>query len=666
MAPQPTTDRKTFTVHKRAAEFLAQFPPFNMMDTQDVLSLCFRLQAHYYEPNSTVYTEDSTPAHELYVVRYGVIHLETHHLEANRSETAQETTAAILMDVREEGDVFGISAQMSGKPHVVTARVQEEALLYVIPWEDFFPMMERYPKAALFLASGLASSVQMLHSASMMRQSGANEQKSGSPFGETDIITLSASRTLISSLASDSIQIVAELMACEGIGSMIITSQDRLPIGIITDTDFRKKVATGKHRITEPVSSIMNAPVITAKEGLSAAQALMTMMRHNIRHICLTEDGTPNSGALGVISQHDILLKHGNNPALLVKEIVQSRSIDHVPTLRDRAERLATDYIQQEVSVKFVGEMLSHINDALVVRALRDAEERLQADGWTKPDVAYCWIAFGSEGRREQLLRTDQDNALIYEDVPETADESTHTHAREYFAALAAHTSDILVKCGFALCPGNMMATNPAWCQPLATWKTYFKNWICQPEPSMLLNASIFFDMRPVAGNVGLATALRQMIDTTIAQERVFLRFMAHNALEHPPLMSFFRNFVVEKSGEHKDTFDIKTRAIAPLTDAARVLALDVGCHELTNTAERFERVAELHPAYQKLCSNAATAYQMLLRFRAVNGLQTGTSGQFLRPGDVNKVERQMIRTAFDTIAEVQKVLRVRYHLDSM
>jgi CBS domain-containing protein len=165
---------------------------------------------------------------------------------------------------------------------------------------------------------------------------------------------------------------------------------------------------------------------------------------------------------------------------------------------------------------------------------------------------------------------------------------------------------------------------------------------------------------------VGLATALRQMIDTTIAQERVFLRFMAHNALEHPPLMSFFRNFVVEKSGEHKDTFDIKTRAIAPLTDAARVLALDVGCHELTNTAERFERVAELHPAYQKLCSNAATAYQMLLRFRAVNGLQTGTSGQFLRPGDVNKVERQMIRTAFDTIAEVQKVLRVRYHLDSM
>ncbi len=672
----PTSTRQAFTVHKRAAEFLAQFPPFDMMDTQDVLSLCFRLQARYYEPNSTVYTEGSMPAQELYVVRHGVIHLETHHLEVHHLETrhrqanggnaAQETVLSVLMDVREEGDVFGISSQMSGKPHVVTARVQEEALLYVIPWKDFFPMLERYPKAALFLATGLASSVQMLHSAGMMRQSGGHEQKNTAPFGETDIITLSASRALISSLASDSIQTVAELMAREGIGSMIITNQDRLPIGIITDTDFRKKVATGKYRITEPVSAIMNAPVITAKEGLSAAQALMTMMRHNIRHICLTADGTPNSPALGVVSQHDILLKHGNNPALLVKEILQSRSINQLPALRDRAERLAADYIQQEVSVKVVGEMLSHINDALVVRALRDAEECLQADGWTKPQVTYCWIAFGSEGRREQLLRTDQDNALIYEDIPETADEAAQTQAREYFAALAAHTSAILVKCGFSPCPGNMMATNPAWCQPLAVWKAYFKQWICQPEPAMLLNASIFFDMRPVAANASLARALREMIDITVAEERVFLRFMAHNALEHPPPMSFFRNVVVEKSGEHKDTFDIKTRALAPLTDAARVLALDFGCHELSNTAERFERVAELHPAYQKLCSNAATAYQILLRFRAVNGLQTGTSGQFLRPGGINKVERQMLRAAFDTIAEVQNVLRVRYHLDSL
>lgn len=671
---------QAFTLHKRAADFLAAFPPFSMMERHDVLSLCRHLQARYYEPQSAVYTEGSLPMQELYVVRHGVIHLEKTAPDAlNNSSSAPSTVLpTVLMDVREEGDVFGISSQISGKPHIATARVHEEALLYVIPWKDFFPMLERYPNVALFLASNLASSVQMIHMASMAHHTptepaqNATQNASGTfdtkrsviPFGEADVLTLSAARSLISASTTDAIQSVAELMTVHGIGSVIITDEKRLPVGIITDTDLRKKVATGRHRITEPASSIMNTPVITAKEGLSAAQALMMMMRHNIRHICLTDDGTPASAARGIISQHDILLRHGNNPALLVKEILQSRSIDELPNLRNRAEELAAEYLRQEVSVNVIGEILSYINDALTTRALREAEARLEAEGWIKPPAEYCWIVFGSDGRREQLLRTDQDNAIIYTDTTTHDISASPTHA--YFVALAKQVNQTLVKCGFAPCPGNMMASNPAWCKPLHTWKHMFEQWICQAEPAMLLNATIFFDFRPVTGATFLAAALRETITAAIAQEQVFLRFMAHHALEHPPLLSFFRNVVVEKSGEHKDTFDIKTRALAPLADAARVLSLEFGCHEITNTIGRFERIAALHPIYKQLCSNAATAYQILLRFRVINGLRTGTSGQFLRPSDANRIERQIIRTTFDAIEELQKVLRVRYRLDSM
>jgi CBS domain-containing protein len=223
---------------------------------------------------------------------------------------------------------------------------------------------------------------------------------------------------------------------------------------------------------------------------------------------------------------------------------------------------------------------------------------------------------------------------------------------------------DVLVACGFEKCPADMMASNPKWCQPLHTWKQYFYNWIHEPTEEALMHTSIFYDYRPVYGDFSLSRQLTDYIYENIQQERIFLPFLAKHALQSPPPLSFFRNFIVERGGEHKDQFDIKLRAMTPLVDAARVLTLDNRVAEENNTFKRFAKLAELEPQNAELYREAAMAYEIMMRFRALNGLRNKNSGRYLNPNQLNKLERQTLRSTFKPISDIQELLQVRFQLN--
>jgi Predicted signal-transduction protein containing cAMP-binding and CBS domains len=218
----------------------------------------------------------------------------------------------------------------------------------------------------------------------------------------------------------------------KNIGSIIITDENKRPIGIITDSDLRKKVATGDFPITAKAKEIMSSPVYTLLPNISASEAIIHMMSKNIRHLVLTEDGTPNTPIFGIVSEHDVLVLHGNNPAVLVKEIQNTEDSRKLSLLRARADKLLKDYIDQEVSIQFVANTISEINDALIKKAIDISIKRLEEEGIKKPEVSFAWLSLGSEGRKEQLLKTDQDNAIVYEDPPENLQEEV----RNYFLKL--------------------------------------------------------------------------------------------------------------------------------------------------------------------------------------------------------------------------------------
>ncbi|MGB6269127.1 MAG: DUF294 nucleotidyltransferase-like domain-containing protein, partial [Olleya sp.] len=455
--------------------------------------------------------------------------------------------------------------------------------------------------------------------------------------------------------AGISIKEASQIMSQNKVGSIVIT-QDQLPIGIITDKDLRHKIATGKHAITEQVEAIMSSPVITFPENITVAEAQIAMLRNEISHLCITTDGTPNTALIGILSEHDIIVIHGNNPSVLIKEIKRVTSAESLKDIREKAQSLLKGYLKQNIPISFVSKIISAINDAITKRII----DMTITEFNQVPPVSFAWLAIGSQGRKEQLLLTDQDNALVYEDINEEG------KTKAYFLKLAKAVNDKLAIVGFELCPADMMASNPKWCLSVSDWKAQFKNWITHPDEDKMMLCNIFFDYDLVYGNPDLVSEMSDSIFDAIDSYEIFLSFMGRNALKNPAPLSFFRNFLVEDSGEHKDQFDIKARAIMPLVDAARLLVLSHNIKDFNSTIARFQKLAEIEPQNKDLYDSCIYAFRILLRFRTKQGLKRNDSGRFIDVNSLSKAKRLKLKGCFKPIKDIQEVLKIRFKLNHL
>lgn len=640
------------TISTRIADFLKNHPPFELLTADQLSGLCKRMLVRYVEKDEKVFERGKPAEKFFFVVREGAIALEYE---------AEETS--LMVDLCDEGDVFGLRPLIAGDEYRLTARAAENSLLYLIPTREFQPLMESNPRISYYLASTFASD----RSANFKQKTGdryfMNPHIAGRQAGGlTEVQTFDSFREPVICRPEESIRQVAEMMTLEDVGSIIIVNKDRFPLGILTDTDLRRKVATGRFALDTQVREIMSSPVITLPAGRPVADVQIRMIENKVHHLCVTEDGTDQSPILGVISEHDLLVTQGNSPAILVREIRKSRSPEQLRNLREKAEILLGEYLQQEVAISFISMVLSEINDAIIERCVVLSMEEMKREEAYLPDIPFSWLALGSEGRKEQLLRTDQDNALVFADVEDGQLEKV----RQGFLDLARRVTTKLNMVGFEFCPADMMASNPNWCLSLREWKKQFAKWIFQPGEKEVMYSTIFFDYRPVFGDASLADQMTEGIYADIDKQKIFLSFLARNAMQNPPPLSFFRNFIVERNGEHKDEFDIKARAMMPLVDAARVLILNARIGRVNNTFERFEKMAELEPQNAELFEQAADAYEILMRFRAMQGLKNADSGRFFKPEDLNKMQRMMLRNSFQPIDELQKLLKRRFQLSLM
>ncbi len=479
-------------------------------------------------------------------------------------------------------------------------------------------------------------------------------------FRPVDLLHVGSGNEIMCGFMYSSIQEVAQAMAESRVGSMVIIDEDKLPVGIVTDTDFTRKVVSKDIPLRYKITDIMSRPVVTVARSITVASAILTMMRHNIRHLVVTEDGSTQSEVVGMISERDILLMQSNNPALLVKRIMKSQQPEELKAIGELATELAKNYLEKEVSVTFVAEMMTEIHDALIARAIEFSIAKLEAEGFQKPELRFVWISLGSEGRGEQLLRTDQDNALIYDD-PLPEDEKM---AERYFLRLAEEVNGLLEKCGFPKCPANIMARNPRWNQSLWGWKEHFAEWLHQPDPEAVLNSTIFFDYRCSYGDPSLLEKLNLFLLEASKKSKRFMHFMAKNAVENPAQLTFFRNFFLDRKGEHKNKFDIKLRAMLPLADAARILCIH---HELlgsSNTLDRFKRLALADPTYADRYREAARTYELLMRIRARSGFENKDSGRYISPNKLHKLERKTLKYSFRSIHDMQQMLRSKFDLN--
>jgi CBS domain-containing protein len=353
-----------------------------------------------------------------------------------------------------------------------------------------------------------------------------------------------------------------------------------------------------------------------------------------------------------MLTATDLARHQSTNSAYLASDIRKAATVEDLALVSNRLPDLQFQLANSNASALHIGEAISSITDSLTARLIEMAEAELGP-----PPVRYVWLCGGSQARREQTSHSDQDNALLI------SDEMKPEHA-DYFEKLAQRVSDGLNACGYIYCPGEAMASNPKWRQTLQIWRKYFNTWINKPEPMALMLSSIFFDLRPVYGEVELFNELRTDILNKTRGNGIFTAFMAANALQHRPPLGFFRTFVLIHGGKHDDTFDIKHRGIVPITDIARVFALDQGLTAV-NTTERLEAAAETTVLSREMGENLVDALEFIASMRIYHQAEQIRKelkpDNYMSPEELSDLERRHLKDAFRVIQEMQDAMENRY-----
>lgn len=440
--------------------------------------------------------------------------------------------------------------------------------------------------------------------------------------------------------AAASVGQAAQAMQKARVGSMLIASE---PPGIVTDRDLRGRLLAAGLGPETPVSRIMSRPLITIDAEAPAFAALRHMLEQNIHHLVVLADGKIG----GVISATDLILQQGRNP-LYLRAVVETW--DDVGKIAYGAAigTVVRQLFDSGVAAIHISQIVSSLNDALVKRLVALAVEKLGP-----APTPFAWIVFGSEGRLEQTLLTDQDNALVYQEDSNTA--------RKYFAQLAKRVVDALIDAGFPPCAGGFMATH--WCKPLAAWQELFGQWIRLPKPEALLDAAIFFDFRPVAGNLSL-DALYAIVGAAQAN-KLFLAHMARGAMDFFPPLGFF-NRLRSDNGR----IDVKKGAIAPIVGIARVAALAAGSRQRPT----LERLQVAKASGELLGGDDATAlgeifpviFQLRLRTQLAALAARTTVDHYLPLAELLSLERRHLKEALIIIKNIQHAIRTAWELDRL
>jgi CBS domain-containing protein len=418
-------------------------------------------------------------------------------------------------------------------------------------------------------------------------------------------------------------------------------------------------VAARRDAATTPAAEVMSAPLVTIGPNAFAFEALLEMTRHEIHHLIVVDEGR----LAGVLASDDVLMSQTVHPVTLVRDIARAPTREALARLAAEITTLVQRLVDDGGRAGDIARIVAELNDRIVARVLVQAEATLAGRGETVPPTPYCWLVFGSEGRREQTLRTDQDNGLVYADPPPEA----APVAMRYFTRLAEEAIAGLIAVGFPPCPGGAMASNPRWCQPLATWTGYFREWMAQPSREHVLAASMYFDLRPVVGAVALGESLGALVRSEAPRQRRFLTAMAKDVVERGLPIGLLGGLRVPRSGEHRGTVDVKGAGGLQLVGAARVHALELGLAE-TGTMERFRGAGD-HGLYPPAgVTEIVDAHEDLLRLRLVHQLACLREG---RPPD-NRVDIQrlshrdgvLLREALKTTGRVQGMLRERFATD--
>ncbi|OSQ45438.1 DUF294 nucleotidyltransferase-like domain-containing protein [Thalassospira sp. MCCC 1A01428] len=610
---------------KDIRDFLAAHHPFDLLPDADLDQIPARLTARYFRKGSVILQPDITCLH-LHIVRTGAVETQSPdgHLLARLSE----------------GECFGVRAMFRGGKAANRITAIEDTLVYQLPESDFHELARKHPQFAYFfeLMGGAR-----LRGGMQMAEDRDEDQLKLMSLQVSDLIA----RDVVSLPQSATLREVGQHMSKERVSCLLLTDDSGKIAGIITDRDLRNRVVALGMDYATPAADIMTRDPISITPDAYAFDALLTMTRHNIRHLPVVAAGgdTP----VGVITTTNLLMRQSLSAVYMAGQISKMDTADDMAGVIAQIPELLRQLIDAGATSQNAGHIVTTLADTVTSRLLELAEKK-----FGPPPVPYVWLAGGSQGRQEQTAISDQDNCLILDD---SYDAGRHG---DYFRDLANFVCDGLNTAGYVYCPGEMMAKTDKWRQPAATWHQYFTNWIQTPEPKALMLCSVWFDLRPIYGKASLYEQLHRQVVPMASGNRIFLAFMVGNAQSHQVPLGFFRNFVMIRGGEHDRTLDMKHSGVVPIVDIARIHALGNGIAAV-NTSSRLQAAIHTSSISAQGARDLMDAYEFISITRLKHQVAQIRSGDrpdnFLRPESLSAFERSHLKDAFNVIKTLQTAL---------
>lgn len=624
-----------------AIDFLKRHPPFSRMQAGALAFIAERAVTAFYPRDAEIVGPDSGPVSYFYIVENGKV------LARQAGEVAVTEYSVLTLG---PGECFPIGAVTAQRNSTNSYTAIEDTFCYQLPAEDFMVLMTMSPEFNLFCTQYIASLLNQSREQLQIQfaQRASEQQTLNSPLSGV------GARTPLTVAPETPLRTALETMSRAKVGSLVIASGHGRPVGIFTRSDLLDRVVLADLPLSTPIAEVMSAGPFTLEEHATAYDAMLAMATHGIRHVLVVD---AEGSLTGVVSERDLFALQ----RIGVRQIRQAiESAPGIEALRQSAadvRQLAFNMLAQGVGSEQLTQFISALNDALSRRIIELNLDRHDLEG-----IDWCWLAFGSEGRDEQTFSTDQDNGIIFL----CDDFQDRDQLKLRLIDFARDVNADLDRCGFPLCKGNIMASNPQWCMTLEEWQDQFADWIRRPEPEALLNATIFFDFRPLFGKQDLAAKLRRHLLEMTGAHPMFLRAMAHNALDVAPPLGKFRDFVTDLEADHPGKIDLKKYGSRIFVDVARIYALAAGVHN-TNSVQRLRLSAQrLNIRSEEIDAmiEAMDFIQLLrLRHQHLENKPGQQGDNLINPDELNELDRRILKESFRQARKLQTRLKLDYQV---
>ncbi|MNO23304.1 D-arabinose 5-phosphate isomerase [compost metagenome] len=622
-------------------QFLQRFPPFNQMENAHLAYLVEQCQLRFFAEGESIIKPSDGPIEYFYIVKQG-------RVVGERPRTARcgtETTFEIAT-----GECFPLAALLGERATRTEHLAAEDTFCLQLNKPAFIKLFALSSPFRDFALRGVSS---LLDQVNLQVQRRAVESLGAQYSLDTRLGEL-AMRHPVTCAPHTPLREAVKQMHEQQVGSIVIVDAQKAPLGIFTLRDLRQVVADASAELSEAIDRHMTQAPFSLSPDASAFDAAIAMTERHIAHVCLVKE----QRLCGVVSERDLFSLQRVDLVHLARTIRHAPRIESLTALRGDIGQLVERMLAHGASSSQITQIITLLNDHMVCRVI---ELAIAEKG--DPGIAFSWLCFGSEGRREQTLHTDQDNGILFE----ARDAAHAAEIRQVLLPLAQLINHNLAQCGFTLCKGNIMAGNPQLCLSRAEWARRFAAFVREATPENLLASSIYFDLRVVWGDEQGCEQLRRGILEQVADNRLFQRMMAENALRQRPPVGRLREFVLTRQDNDKAaTLDLKVQGLTPFVDGARLLALAHGI-SANNTIERLRQLVT-HEVIGRLDGAAyEEAYHFIQQTRMqqhqLQSRQNLPYSNRLDPDSLNDLDRRILRESLRQAQRLQSSLTLRYQL---